>query len=194
MLADASLRGWDGFGIVVQALPEARAVRDRLASRTWRARWAGACTVRLVKGAYWDSEIKRAQDRGPGRLSGVHAQAEHRRVLPGLRAPLLEAADAIYPLFATHNAQTIAAIHRSELGARDSDSAPFEFQRLHGMGDDLYAEVDPRRRLDVPCRVYAPVGSHEDLLPYLVRRLLENGANTSLRQPHHRRRGRRSTT
>ncbi|MEO5963410.1 MAG: bifunctional proline dehydrogenase/L-glutamate gamma-semialdehyde dehydrogenase PutA, partial [Thermomonas sp.] len=90
---------------------------------------------------------------------------------------LLDAGDAIYPMFATHNAQTIATVHRmarSIRGRRD-----FEFQKLHGMGDDLYAEVIPADRLDVACRVYAPVGSHEDLLPYLVRRLLENGANSS---------------
>src|SRR5690606_84255 len=97
---------------------------------------------------------------------------------------LLDATDAIYPMFATHNAQTIAAIHhmaRAKVGgARDADGGfRYEFQKLHGMGDDLYAEVIPADRLDVPCRVYAPVGSHEDLLPYLVRRLLENGANSS---------------
>jgi len=97
---------------------------------------------------------------------------------------LLESVDAVYPMFATHNAQTIAAIHRMAHavlgGARGSDGRfRYEFQKLHGMGDDLYAEVIPADRLDVPCRVYAPVGSHEDLLPYLVRRLLENGANSS---------------
>src|SRR3546814_9397302 len=87
-------------------------------------------------------------------------------------------------MFATHNAQTAAAVHRLARGAfggaRDADGRfRYEFQKLHGMGDDLYAEVIPADRLDVPCRVYAPVGSHEDLLPYLVRRLLENGANSS---------------
>src|SRR5690606_9068327 len=90
---------------------------------------------------------------------------------------MLELDDAIYPQFATHNAHTIAAVHHmSRLDGRKVD---FEFQKLHGMGDDLYGEVIPADRLDVPCRVYAPVGSHEDLLPYLVRRLLENGANSS---------------
>src|SRR5690606_6599297 len=97
---------------------------------------------------------------------------------------LLGAIDAVYPMFATHNAQTIAAVHRMAQvlagGARDEAGGfRYEFQKLHGMGDDLYAEVIPADRLDVPCRVYAPVGSHEDLLPYLVRRLLENGANSS---------------
>src|SRR5688572_23493458 len=133
--------------------------------------------VRLVKGAYWDSEVKRAQVDGQAGYpvftrkpnTDVSYQANARR--------LLDARDAIYPMFATHNAQTIAAIQRlaTTLGA----SGDYEFQKLHGMGDDLYAEVIPKDRLDVPCRVYAPVGSHEDLLPYLVRRLLENGANSS---------------
>jgi RHH-type proline utilization regulon transcriptional repressor/proline dehydrogenase/delta 1-pyrroline-5-carboxylate dehydrogenase len=140
--------------------------------------------VRLVKGAYWDSEVKRAQVEGQAGYpvftrkpnTDVSYQANARR--------LLEATDAIYPMFATHNAQTIAAIHRMAQavlgGARDGDGRfRYEFQKLHGMGDDLYAEVIPADRLDVPCRVYAPVGSHEDLLPYLVRRLLENGANSS---------------
>src|SRR3546814_5240801 len=97
---------------------------------------------------------------------------------------LLDATAAVYPMFATHTAQTIAAGHHmaraASGGARDADGRfRYECQKLHGMGDDLYAEVIPADRLDVPCRVYAPVGSHEDLLPYLVRRLLENGANSS---------------
>ena len=100
-------------------------------------------------------------------------------------------ADLIYPQFATHNAHTIAAVHHIAQGR------PFEFQRLHGMGADLYAEVIGTDKWNVPCRVYAPVGSHEDLLPYLVRRLLENGANTSFvnrisrREPVDPRTGRR---
>src|SRR5690606_3011833 len=90
---------------------------------------------------------------------------------------MLELDDAIYPQFATHNAHTIAAVHH--MSRMDGRQVDFEFQKLHGMGDDLYGEVIPADRLGVPCRVYAPVGSHEDLLPYLVRRLLENGANSS---------------
>src|SRR5688572_4708898 len=133
--------------------------------------------VRLVKGAYWDSEVKRAQVDGQAGYpvftrkpnTDVSYQANARR--------LLDARDAIYPMFATHNAQTIAAIHR--MATTQGATGDYEFQKLHGMGDDLYAEVIPADRLDVPCRVYAPVGSHEDLLPYLVRRLLENGANSS---------------
>ncbi|HSR64686.1 MAG TPA: bifunctional proline dehydrogenase/L-glutamate gamma-semialdehyde dehydrogenase PutA, partial [Xanthomonadaceae bacterium] len=183
VLADPSLQGWDGFGIVVQAYQKrAPFVIDHIAQM---ARTLGRrIPVRLVKGAYWDSEVKRAQMDGQAGYpvftrkpnTDVSYQANARR--------LLEAVDAIYPMFATHNAQTIAAIHRMAQtvigGARDAGGRfRYEFQKLHGMGDDLYAEVIPQDRLDVPCRVYAPVGSHEDLLPYLVRRLLENGANSS---------------
>jgi len=172
VLGDPTLAGWDGFGIVVQAYQKrAPFVIDYIAAK---ARELGRrIPVRLVKGAYWDAEIKRAQMEG---LAGyplftrkpntdVSYQANARR--------LLDHIDAIYPMFATHNAQTIAAVHRMAAGRT------FEFQKLHGMGDDLYAEVIPADRLNVPCRVYAPIGSHEDLLPYLVRRLLENGANSS---------------
>jgi RHH-type proline utilization regulon transcriptional repressor/proline dehydrogenase/delta 1-pyrroline-5-carboxylate dehydrogenase len=172
VLADDSLKGWNGFGIVVQAYQKrAPFVIDYI---TEMARKLGRIIpVRLVKGAYWDSEVKRAQVDGQNGYpvftrkpnTDVSYQACARR--------LLEATDAVYPMFATHNAQTIAAIHRM------AGNAAYEFQKLHGMGDDLYAEVIPADRLDVPCRVYAPVGSHEDLLPYLVRRLLENGANSS---------------
>jgi RHH-type proline utilization regulon transcriptional repressor/proline dehydrogenase/delta 1-pyrroline-5-carboxylate dehydrogenase len=187
VLADPSLQGWDGFGIVVQAYQKrAPFVIDYIAEM---ARGLGRrIPVRLVKGAYWDSEVKRAQVEGQSGYpvftrkpnTDVSYQANARR--------LLENGDAIYPMFATHNAQTIAAIHRMAQtmvgGARDgSGGFRYEFQKLHGMGDDLYAEVIPADRLDVPCRVYAPVGSHEDLLPYLVRRLLENGANSSFASP-----------
>ena len=184
VLGDASLQGWHGFGIVVQAYQKrAPFVIDFIAGQARRL--GRVIPVRLVKGAYWDSEVKRAQVDGQSGYpvftrkpnTDVSYQACARR--------LLKATDAIYPMFATHNAQTIAAIHRmaaTELGsgaASGPDGSKYEFQKLHGMGDDLYAEVIPADRLDVPCRVYAPVGSHEDLLPYLVRRLLENGANSS---------------
>ncbi|TAK39008.1 MAG: bifunctional proline dehydrogenase/L-glutamate gamma-semialdehyde dehydrogenase PutA [Lysobacteraceae bacterium] len=169
---DPSLAGWNGFGIVVQAYQKrAPFVIDWIAAL---AREHGRrIPVRLVKGAYWDSEIKRAQVEGlPG--YPVYTRKPNTDVsYLGNARRLFEAGDAVYPMFATHNAQTIAAVHRLAAGR------PFEFQRLHGMGDDLYAEVIPADRLNVPCRVYAPVGSHEDLLPYLVRRLLENGANSS---------------
>jgi len=173
VFADPSLAGWNGFGLAVQAYQKrAPFVIDWLADSAHKAgrRWC----VRLVKGAYWDSEIKRAQEQG---LSGypVYTRKPNTDVSYLACAKRLFAAgnDAIYPQFATHNAHTIAAIHHFAQGR------PFEFQRLHGMGADLYGEVIGANNLGVPCRVYAPVGSHEDLLPYLVRRLLENGANTS---------------
>ena len=170
--ADASLDGWEGYGLAVQAYQKrAPFVIDFLADLARRT--GRRIPVRLVKGAYWDSEVKRAQVDGQAGYpvftrkpnTDVSYLANARR--------MLDASDALYPMFATHNAQTIAAIHRLAAGRA------FEFQKLHGMGDDLYAEVIPTDRLGVPCRVYAPVGSHEDLLPYLVRRLLENGANSS---------------
>ncbi|HEX5353046.1 MAG TPA: bifunctional proline dehydrogenase/L-glutamate gamma-semialdehyde dehydrogenase PutA [Rhodanobacteraceae bacterium] len=170
---DASLQGWNGFGFAVQAYQKrAPAVIDWLieTAKSAQRRWC----VRLVKGAYWDSEIKRAQELG---LSGypVFTRKPNTDVSYLACARRLLAADPalIYPQFATHNAHTIAAIHHIAKGC------PFEFQRLHGMGADLYAEVIGGGHWNVPCRVYAPCGSHEDLLPYLVRRLLENGANTS---------------
>ncbi|RYD16328.1 MAG: bifunctional proline dehydrogenase/L-glutamate gamma-semialdehyde dehydrogenase PutA [Lysobacteraceae bacterium] len=173
VFADASLAGWDGFGLAVQAYQKrAPFVIDWLAETARKAqrRWC----VRLVKGAYWDSEIKRAQELG---LAGypVFTRKPNTDVsyLACARRLFDAGADLVYPQFATHNAHTIAAIHHVARGR------PFEYQRLHGMGADLYAEVIGEDHLDVPCRVYAPVGSHEDLLPYLVRRLLENGANTS---------------
>jgi len=174
--SDASLDGWEGYGLAIQAYqkraPEAIDFIADLARRTGRR-----IPVRLVKGAYWDSEVKRAQVDGQlGYPVFTRKPNTDVSYLANARR-MLEASDAIYPMFATHNAQTIATIHQR---AKSMGRAKhFEFQKLHGMGDDLYAEVIPADRLDVPCRVYAPVGSHEDLLPYLVRRLLENGANSS---------------
>jgi RHH-type proline utilization regulon transcriptional repressor/proline dehydrogenase/delta 1-pyrroline-5-carboxylate dehydrogenase len=173
VFAHDSLAGWNGFGLAVQAYQKrCPFVIDWLADSARKAgrRWC----VRLVKGAYWDSEIKRAQEQG---LVGypVYTRKPNTDVsyLACARRLFAAGADLIYPQFATHNAHTIAAIHHY------AQRRPFEFQRLHGMGADLYAGVVGEEHLDVPCRVYAPVGSHEDLLPYLVRRLLENGANTS---------------
>ena len=174
--SDPSLDGWEGYGLAIQAYQKrAPEVIDFIADLA--RRHGRRIPVRLVKGAYWDSEVKRAQVDGQAGYpvftrkpnTDVSYLANARR--------MLEASDAIYPMFATHNAQTIATIHRRAVGM--GRERHFEFQKLHGMGDDLYAEVIPVDRLDVPCRVYAPVGSHEDLLPYLVRRLLENGANSS---------------
>ncbi|WP_262378606.1 bifunctional proline dehydrogenase/L-glutamate gamma-semialdehyde dehydrogenase PutA [Luteimonas viscosa] len=253
--SDPLLDGWNGFGIVVQAYQKrAPFVIDWIADLA--RRHGRRIPVRLVKGAYWDSEVKRAQVDGlPGYPVFTRKPNTDVSYLANA-ARLLSNTDAVYPMFATHNAQTIAAVHRmaaallpSAVGSPPSSAAPlpspghggrvgdggpsgrdaadapssappghlpghvqrtvrsdalrgdaaraapphpleageehrrsihhYEFQKLHGMGDDLYAEVIPADRLDVPCRVYAPVGSHEDLLPYLVRRLLENGANSS---------------
>ncbi|HKU78346.1 MAG TPA: bifunctional proline dehydrogenase/L-glutamate gamma-semialdehyde dehydrogenase PutA [Rhodanobacteraceae bacterium] len=173
VFAHPSLEGWNGFGLAVQAYQKrAPFVLDWLAetARAAGRRWC----VRLVKGAYWDAEIKLAQELG---LSGypVYTRKPNTDVsyLACAMAMFEAGADVIYPQFATHNAHTIAAIHHIARGR------PFEYQRLHGMGQELYDEVIGKEHLNVPCRVYAPVGSHKDLLPYLVRRLLENGANTS---------------
>ena len=173
VFAHPSLQGWNGLGIVVQAYSKRTPFVIDWLIETARAsgrRWY----VRLVKGAYWDAEIKRAQELG---LSGYPLYTRKPNTDVSYLAcahKLFDAgSDLIYPQFATHNAHSIAAVHHIARGR------PFEFQRLHGMGTDLYAEVIGKQNLNVPCRVYAPVGTHEDLLPYLVRRLLENGANTS---------------
>jgi RHH-type proline utilization regulon transcriptional repressor/proline dehydrogenase/delta 1-pyrroline-5-carboxylate dehydrogenase len=175
-ISDASLDGWNGYGLAVQAYQKrAPQVIDFLADLAQRI--GRRIPVRLVKGAYWDAEIKRAQVDGQASYPlFTRKQNTDVSYLANARR-LLDAGDAIYPMFATHNAQTIASVHQMARSIRNRRD--FEFQKLHGMGDDLYAEVIPADRLDVACRVYAPVGSHEDLLPYLVRRLLENGANSS---------------
>ena len=170
--SDPSLDGWEGYGLAVQAYQKRTPyVIDFLADLARRV--GRRMPVRLVKGAYWDAEIKRAQiDGHPGYPVFTRKPNTDVSYLANARR-MLDQGDALYPMFATHNAQTIAAIRSIAQGR------PYEHQKLHGMGDDLYAEVVPKHRLDIPCRVYAPVGSHEDLLPYLVRRLLENGANSS---------------
>jgi RHH-type proline utilization regulon transcriptional repressor/proline dehydrogenase/delta 1-pyrroline-5-carboxylate dehydrogenase len=128
--------------------------------------------VRLVKGAYWDAEIKRAQELGlPGYPVFTHKSHTDLSYLAGA-AKLFKLADAVYPMFATHNAATLAAVRALAAGSRD-----YELQRLHGMGESLYDAA--AKDLNVPVRIYAPVGEPRDLLAYLVRRLLENGANTS---------------
>ncbi|HEU0277611.1 MAG TPA: bifunctional proline dehydrogenase/L-glutamate gamma-semialdehyde dehydrogenase PutA [Rhodanobacteraceae bacterium] len=173
VFADPSLAGWNGFGLAVQAYQKrAPFVIEWLieTAKAAKRRWC----VRLVKGAYWDSEIKRTQEQG---LAGypVFTRKPNTDVsyLANARRMLDAGPDVIYPQFATHNANTIAAIHHLANGR------PYENQRLHGMGADLYGEVIGPDHWNIPCRVYAPCGSHKDLLPYLVRRLLENGANTS---------------
>ncbi|WP_240790094.1 trifunctional transcriptional regulator/proline dehydrogenase/L-glutamate gamma-semialdehyde dehydrogenase [Roseomonas sp. HF4] len=170
------LRGWDGIGFVVQAYQKrAPFVLDWLIDLARRS--GHRLMVRLVKGAYWDSEIKRAQVDGledfPVFTRKVHTDVSYL----ACARKLLAAPDAAFPQFATHNAQTLAAIHA--MAGSDFHPGQYEFQCLHGMGEPLYEEVVGRGGLDRPCRIYAPVGTHETLLAYLVRRLLENGANTS---------------
>jgi RHH-type proline utilization regulon transcriptional repressor/proline dehydrogenase/delta 1-pyrroline-5-carboxylate dehydrogenase len=170
--ANPSLEGWHGFGLALQSYQK-RAVGqiDWLAEM---ARKVGRrLNVRLVKGAYWDSEIKRAQIDGHTGYPVYTRKPNTDLSYLACARRILAHGDVFYPQFATHNAHTIAAIHHLAQGQ------PFEYQRLHGMGGDLYGEVIPAERLNAACRIYAPVGSHEDLLPYLVRRLLENGANSS---------------
>jgi RHH-type transcriptional regulator, proline utilization regulon repressor / proline dehydrogenase / delta 1-pyrroline-5-carboxylate dehydrogenase len=173
---DPDLARWNGLGFVIQAYGKRCVfVVDWLVDLARRAR--RRLTIRLVKGAYWDSEIKRAQTEGqdgfPVFTRKVHTDVSY---LAAARK-LLAAPDAIYPQFATHNAETLASV--LTMAGPSFYRGQYEFQCLHGMGEPLYEEVVGRDKLDRPCRVYAPVGSHETLLAYLVRRLLENGANTS---------------
>ena len=169
---DASLEGWDGFGLAIQAYQKrAEAVIDYVdgLARALNRRMM----VRLVKGAYWDTEIKRAQERG---LDGYPVFT--RKAMTDLNyiacaRKLLALRPRLFPQFATHNALSVATI--LELGGGEGG---FEFQRLHGMGEALYAQLNEDHP-KLAYRTYAPVGSHRDLLAYLVRRLLENGANSS---------------
>jgi RHH-type transcriptional regulator, proline utilization regulon repressor / proline dehydrogenase / delta 1-pyrroline-5-carboxylate dehydrogenase len=166
--------GWEGLGLVVQAyLKHAPAVIDWLAEL---ARAGGRrIPVRLVKGAYWDSEIKRAQEQGLDGYPVYTRKAATDISYIACARRLLNLGELFYPQFATHNARTLATV--AELSG--AEVVAFEFQRLHGMGKALYAALGETHDQSAPRRVYAPVGSHKDLLPYLVRRLLENGANTS---------------
>jgi RHH-type proline utilization regulon transcriptional repressor/proline dehydrogenase/delta 1-pyrroline-5-carboxylate dehydrogenase len=170
------LAGWNGLGFVVQGYQKrAPFVIDYLIDLAHRSR--RRLMVRLVKGAYWDSEIKRAQVDG---LEGfpVFTRKTYTDVsYLACARRLLAAPDAVFPQFATHNAITLAAI--MEMAGPTFTPGQYEFQCLHGMGEPLYDEVVGPAKLDRPCRIYAPVGTHETLLAYLVRRLLENGANTS---------------
>ena len=169
---DQSLSGWDGLGLAVQAYQKrSGAVLDWL--RELSHVTGRQLPVRLVKGAYWDSEIKRAQEQGlEGYPVFTRKQTTDVSYLACMRQ-MLSAGEAFYPQFATHNAHSVASA--LTLG----EGRVFEFQRLHGMGAPLYDAIVTDQMTGRPCRVYAPVGSHEDLLAYLVRRLLENGANTS---------------
>ena len=163
---------WEGFGLAMQAY-QTRALELIEHVTTLARKYKIKLMCRLVKGAYWDSEIKRAQELGlPHYPVFTHKHHTDVSYLACAKA-LLDAPDAIYPQFATHNAATIAAI----LQMAAKTGAPFELQRLHGMGEGVYREV--LKNPLISCRVYAPVGAHRDLLAYLVRRLLENGANSS---------------
>ena len=171
-LRDRALDGWDGFGLAVQAY-QTRAP----AVIGWVEEVAAALnrqlTVRLVKGAYWDSEIKRAQERGLADYPVFTRKAMTDLCYMACVKQLLAARNRLFPQFATHNALTVASVIE-DAGGIDG----FEFQRLYGMGEALYEALFAEFP-HVACRVYAPVGGHRDLLAYLVRRLLENGANSS---------------
>ncbi|EPC01504.1 bifunctional proline dehydrogenase/pyrroline-5-carboxylate dehydrogenase, partial [Litchfieldella anticariensis FP35 = DSM 16096] len=172
LLSDPRLAGWDGFGIVVQAYgrraaPVIETLYD-LAERLDRK-----IMVRLVKGAYWDTEIKLAQEMGVETFPVFTRKVNTDVSYMACAQLLLDRRDRIYPQFATHNAHTCAAV--VAMAGDDKDS--FEFQRLHGMGESLHHIV--KQSEGTRCRIYAPVGAHRDLLAYLVRRLLENGANSS---------------
>jgi RHH-type proline utilization regulon transcriptional repressor/proline dehydrogenase/delta 1-pyrroline-5-carboxylate dehydrogenase len=173
LAGDPALAGWQGFGLAVQAYQKrALPLLDWLADLARRSK--RRLMVRLVKGAYWDSEVKRSQEKGlPGYPVFTRKVATDVSYLACVKR-LFSAPDAFFPQFATHNAHSLAAI--LEIAGNNTD---FEFQRLHGMGEALYEQIVGQDKMNRPCRVYAPVGSHEDLLAYLVRRLLENGANTS---------------
>ncbi len=170
--AERKLAGWDGLGLAVQAYQKrAPALIDWLADLARRHK--RRIPLRLVKGAYWDTEIKRTQEGGFAGYPVLTRKAATDASYLACVRRLFDADTRFFPQFATHNAHTIAAVLASAGARRD-----FEFQRLHGMGEAVYERIvgEPDR---IPCRIYAPVGSHEDLLAYLVRRLLENGANTS---------------
>ncbi len=173
VFTDESLAGWEGLGVALQSYQKrAFFVIDWLVALARKQQ--RRLMVRLIKGAYWDSEIKAAQEQG---LSGYPVFTRKACTDVSFLAcahKLLQVTDCIYPQFATHNAYSVAAV--LEMAGEQQD---LEFQCLHGMGDALYDQFAETHLAAIPCRIYAPVGEHEDLLPYLVRRLLENGANSS---------------
>ena len=173
---DEELAGWHGLGFVVQAYGKrCPYVLDWIIDLARRS--GHRIMLRLVKGAYWDSEIKRTQVDGltdfPVFTRKVHTDVSY----IACARKLLAARDSVFPQFATHNAQTLSTIYH--LAGSDFSQGDYEFQCLHGMGEELYDEIVGPDKLNRPCRIYAPVGTHETLLAYLVRRLLENGANSS---------------
>ncbi|ECI9603860.1 trifunctional transcriptional regulator/proline dehydrogenase/L-glutamate gamma-semialdehyde dehydrogenase [Salmonella enterica] len=179
LCSEPELEGWNGIGFVIQAYQKrCPFVVDYLIDLAARSR--RRLMVRLVKGAYWDSEIKRAQVEG---LEGypVYTRKVHTDIsYLACAKKLLAVPNLIYPQFATHNAHTLSAIYH--LAGQNYYPGQYEFQCLHGMGEPLYEQVTGKvadGKLNRPCRIYAPVGTHKTLLAYLVRRLLENGSNTS---------------
>src|SRR5271155_1275890 len=172
VLDDRSLRGWDGFGLAVQAYQ-----KRALAVISWVEQaditFGSRLTLRLVKGAYWDAEIKRAQERGLADYPVFTRKAMTDLCFMACVKKLLRARPRLFPQFATHNALTVASVIEDSGGIYG-----FEFQRLYGMGEALYDALIAEFP-DAACRIYAPVGDNRDLLAYLVRRLLENGANSS---------------
>ncbi|MDX2346848.1 MAG: bifunctional proline dehydrogenase/L-glutamate gamma-semialdehyde dehydrogenase PutA, partial [Legionella sp.] len=173
VFCDDSLKDWDGLGLAVQSYQKrAFEVLDWVAAlaKTKNRR----IMVRLIKGAYWDSEIKKTQMEGLFDYPVFTRKVFTDVSFQACAKKLFTLTDFIYPQFATHNAYSVALVMHLAKDYRD-----FEFQCLHGMGAELYDQIVPADTHNIPCRIYAPVGIHEDLLPYLVRRLLENGANSS---------------
>ena len=171
LIEDPDLKGWDGLSLVVQAYQK-RAVETTEILLECARRAGRKICIRLVKGAYWDMEIKRAQEMGLSDYP-VFTRKENTDVsFLACARLLLDAPDTVFPQFATHNAASAEAIMKMAGTRRD-----FEFQRLHGMGEELHAAL--MKNYGLKSRIYAPVGAYRDLLPYLVRRLLENGANSS---------------
>ena len=188
LLAEDELftNGWAGFGVAIQAYQKRAAPLCDWVIAAARAH-GRKLMCRLVKGAYWDTEVKLAQVGGLADYPVWTRKVATDVSYLACARKLLAATDVVYPAFATHNANTIGQVKALAHGRE------FEFQRLHGMGEELYDELAKMERhigeSQTPVRVYAPVGSHKELLAYLVRRLLENGANSQLRQPHRRRAG-----
>ena len=172
LASDPELMDWDGMGLAVQAYQKrAPAVIDWLIDLAQQRQ--RRFMVRLVKGAYWDTEIKRAQEMGLADYPVFTRKASTDLCYLVCSKKMLAHSQAIYSQFATHNAYSVAAIIQL------AGETPFEFQCLHGMGEALYQQITENAEYNIPCRIYAPVGPHKDLLAYLVRRLLENGANSS---------------
>ncbi len=175
VFASPELKDWEGFGLALQSYQKrGYYLIDDLAefARQHKKKFM----VRLIKGAYWDGEIKNAQVKGYEGYPVFTRKTATDVSFLACAKKILSYSDAFYPAFATHNAYSLAAVLEM---AKLNNVTQFEFQCLHGMGYTLYDQVVGKNKLNIPCRVYAPVGGHEDLLAYLVRRLLENGANTS---------------